>query len=95
MTTIGMHYDVIPGKEKTFTDAFAKVLNALKGMKGHVDSHLYEDVYNKGSFVIFSQWERKEDFDAFIGSEAFRSVANWGKEQILRGRPRHEVYLNQ
>lgn len=95
MTTIGMHYDVIAGKEKTFVDAFINVLNVMKGLPGHVESHLYEDVQSKGSFVIFSQWDRKEDFESFIHSDAFRATVTWGKEQILRGRPAHKVYTNQ
>jgi heme-degrading monooxygenase HmoA len=95
MTTIGMHYDVLPGKEKVFTDGFASVLDVMKSLPGHIESRLYEDVFRKGSYVIFSQWARKEDFDAFIHSEAFRSTVTWGKEQVLRGRPQHKIYLNQ
>lgn len=94
MTTIGMHYDVIAGKEQEFETAFFKVLDLMKTLAGHVDSHLYEDVRAKGSYVILSEWESKEGFEAFIHSDAFRSVADWGKSQILRGRPRHKVYTN-
>ena len=32
------------------------------------------------------------NIDAFIASDAFRKVTNWGKEEILAGRPHHEVY---
>jgi len=39
-----------------------------------------------------SDWNDRAAFDAFIGSEKFRNVANWGKEQILAGRPSHEYY---
>jgi heme-degrading monooxygenase HmoA len=94
MTTIGMHYDVIPGKEQVFEKAFSNVLAAMKTLPGHVESHLYEDVHSTGSYVILSQWERKEDFEAFIASEAFKQTVTWGKEQILRSRPRHKVFLN-
>ena len=94
MTTIGMHYDVIPGKEQEFETAFFRVLDLMKTLGGHLDSHLYEDVRSKGSYVILSEWQRKEDFEAFIHSDAFRNVADWGKSQILRGRPRHKVYTN-
>jgi long-chain acyl-CoA synthetase len=31
-------------------------------------------------------------FQEFIRSDAFRAVTNWGKEQILSGRPQHKVY---
>jgi heme-degrading monooxygenase HmoA len=91
-TTIGMHYDVIPGKEETFEDAFIKTLDLMKTLPGHVESHLYEDVQTTGSYVIMSQWETKESFDAFIKSDAFKATVTWGKEQILRDRPRHKVY---
>lgn len=94
MTTIGMHYDVIAGKEAEFEAAFFRILDLMKTLPGHVDSHLYQDVRTKGSYVILSEWQAKEDFEAFIHSDAFRGVVDWGKAQILRGRPRHKVYLN-
>ena len=95
MTTIGMHYDVIAGKEKEFKDGFLKVIDHLKTVPGHVDSHLFEDVAMPGSFLIMSNWQTKQDFEGFIHSDTFRQVTNWGKAEILRGRPRHKVYLNE
>ena len=95
MTTIGMHYDVVSGKEEEFETGFINVLEHLKAVSGHVESHLYEDVQSVGSYVIFSQWESKESFEAFIHSPTFKQVTAWGKAEILRGRPKHKVYLNQ
>ena len=95
LTTIGMHYDVIPGKEAEFVKGFLGVLDLLKTLPGHVESHMYEDVESKGSYVIFSQWQRKEDFEAFLKSPQFAEAVAWGKAEILRARPRHKVYLNQ
>ena len=92
MTTIGMHYDVIPGKEQEFKSGFLNVIAHLKTVPGHEESHLYEDVSSPGSFLILSQWKTHEDFNAFIKSEAFNKVTAWGKAEILRGRPRHKVY---
>jgi heme-degrading monooxygenase HmoA len=94
MTTIGMHYEVIPGKEEEFEKGFIGVLEHLKTVAGHVESHLYEDVQSVGSYVIFSQWQTKESFEAFIHSAEFKNVVSWGKAEILRSRPRHKVYLN-
>jgi heme-degrading monooxygenase HmoA len=94
MTTIGMHYDVLPGKEAEFKDGFLKVIDHLKTTPGHVESHLYEDVAAPGSFLIQSVWNNKQDFEAFIHSDTFRQVTSWGKAEILRGRPRHKVYTN-
>lgn len=92
MVTIGMNYKVIPGKNETFEKAFAAVLEAMQEMEGHDESHLYRDVADEGSYLIVSDWSSEEAFDAFIRSEQFARVANWGKENILAGRPSHTVY---
>jgi heme-degrading monooxygenase HmoA len=92
MTTIGMHYDVIPGKEEEFEKGFLNVLEHLKSVPGHLESHLYEDVASTGSYLIQSQWKTHEDFNAFLRSDAFKQVTSWGRAEILRGRPRHKVY---
>ena len=92
MVTIGMNYRVLAGKEQTFENAFHKVLNAMNGMDGHTETHMFRDIGDAGHYLILSKWSSKSAFDAFIGSDAFRNVANWGKEQILAGRPSHEVY---
>lgn len=94
MTTIGLHYDVVPGKEEEFEKGFAGVIAHLKTLPGHVETHMYEDVQSVGSYVILSQWESKETFDAFMKSAAFGQVVAWGKAEMLRGRPKHKVYQN-
>ena len=92
MVTIGMNYNVLAGKEETFENAFNKVLKAMEGIEGHSETHMYRDINDALSYLIVSQWSSKSAFDAFIVSGTFRSVVNWGKEQILSGRPKHEVY---
>ena len=92
MVTIGMNYAVLEGKEATFENAFRKVVTAMGGIAGHGDTHMFRDIDDPLQYLIVSQWSDKTAFDAFIASDTFRNVANWGKEQILSGRPRHEVY---
>ncbi|MFQ5672177.1 MAG: antibiotic biosynthesis monooxygenase family protein [Nitrospinales bacterium] len=92
MVTIGMNYKMIPGKEKIFEDAFKNVLEVMKEMQGHCKSFLYRDVNDPQSYLIVSEWDSEEAFNAFIRSDKFRGVANWGKENILAGRPVHTVY---
>jgi heme-degrading monooxygenase HmoA len=94
MTTIGMNYEVIPGKEQEFERGFLSVIEVLKTLPGHVESNLYEDVASVGSYVILSKWQRKEDFDAFLKSDAFKKAVAWGRAEILRSRPRHQVYTS-
>lgn len=95
MVTIGMNYQVLQGKEQVFERAFERVLEAMQGMAGHSESHLYKDVAKTNSYLIISDWSDKTAFDTFIKSDAFAKVTNWGKEQILAGRPRHQVFTPQ
>jgi len=90
-----MHYDVIEGKGHEFETGFGKVLEALKTLPGHVETRMYQDVQSPGSYVILSQWQKFEDFQAFLKSEAFAKATAWGRTEILRGRPRHKVYADQ
>ena len=94
MTTIGMHYDVVPGKEQEFEKGFLAVIEHLKTVAGHVESKLYEDVASTGSYLILSQWKDKDSFQRFLQSPEFAKVTAWGRAEILRGRPRHQVYVN-
>jgi heme-degrading monooxygenase HmoA len=92
MVTVGMNYHVLPGKQQDFESKFAAVLTALQGAPGHTSSTLWRDVSDDASYLITSEWSDEQAFAAFIQSQAFRDVTNWGKEQILSGRPQHKVY---
>lgn len=92
MITVGMNYHVIAGKQHDFEAKFAAVITALKAAPGHTSSTLWKDVADDASYLITSEWSDEEAFKAFIQSQAFRDVTNWGKEQILSGRPQHKIY---
>ena len=92
MVTIGMNYNVLAGKEETFEKAFRKVVTAMGGLDGHSETHMFRDINDAQHYLIVSLWSKKDAFDAFIASDTFKNVANWGKEKILSGRPKHEVY---
>ena len=92
MITVGMNYEVLPGKGDLFESVFNKVLKVMNELSGHKESHLFKDVHNPRRYLILSEWHSRASFDEFIRSERFRNVVNWGKEQVLAGRPRHDVY---
>ena len=92
MVTVGMNYRVIAGKEHTFENAFRGVLKVMGEMSGHLRSNLYRDVNDDRSYLIVSEWNDRQAFEAFVHSEKFRQVADWGREQILETRPVHAVY---
>lgn len=92
MVTIGMNYKVLEGKEQVFERAFSGVLKAMESIAGHSRTRLYRDVHDARAYLIVSEWSDKSAFDSFVRSEAFAKVTNWGKEQVLADRPRHQVY---
>ena len=92
MITIGMNYKILPGKEDNFERMFKSVLNSLQTVTGHGKSALYKDVTDLQSYLIVSEWDSEEAFNAFVQSEKFRGVVTWGQENILADRPVHTVY---
>ena len=92
MLTIGLYYDVIPEKAQLFEDKFVEVLKLMNGMNGHKQSFLYRRVDDPHSYAIIAEWETQENFMAFVRSDAFKQVTTWGREQVLRGPPRHKIY---
>lgn len=92
MITVGMNYHVIEGRQQDFEEKFAAVIGALNAAEGHTSSTLWKDVSDGVSYLITSEWTDEAAFTDFIRSEAFRNVTNWGKEQILSGRPQHKIY---
>jgi len=92
MVTIGMNYKIIPGKEEIFESAFKNVLKVMSEMEGHTKSALYKEVIDAHSYLIVSDWNSEEAYNAFINSEKFAGVIDWGKENILAVRPSHTLY---
>ncbi len=92
MITVGMNYTVIPGKEESFEKAFEGVHKALLKASGHVHSELFCSRAKAQTYLIISEWDQEGAFSDFIKSEQFKKVTQWGKEQILAGRPTHQVY---
>lgn len=92
MVTVGMNYKVIPGKEEVFENAFNNVLKVMNEMDGHTKTSLYKDVNDPQQYLIVSDWNSESAYNAFLNSDKFAGVVNWGKENILAGRPSHTVY---
>ena len=92
MVTVGMNYQVLPGKEQAFESVFESVVEAMDQAPGRSRSRLYREAFDAASYLIISDWHDRTAFDAFLASDRFRRVADLGKDQILAGRPTHEYY---
>ena len=92
MITVGMDYKIIPGKDEQFVAVFEKILGIMADMPGHSATHLYRDVFSEHDYLVVSEWTDEGAFNAFIASDRFKGVTDWGKENVLRTRPKHEIY---
>ncbi len=92
MITVGMNYKVLEGKGELFESVFNKVLQVMQELDGHRESRLYRDTNDLHAYLIVSEWSDRAAFDLFIASERFKNVVNWGKDEVLAARPKHEVY---
>lgn len=92
MVTVGLYYEVRPGKEQIFEEMVQQVIDLLAQNSGHVTSFLYRQVNNPRSYAIISEWNSQTAFIKFVHSDVFHQVTTFGQEQILEQRPRHKVY---
>lgn len=92
MVTVGMNYQVLPGRQGLFEDKFTAVLEAMRATEGHVTTKLYRDTADDASYLIISEWSSKPAFASFIRSDDFKRVTDWGKAEVLSARPSHQVY---
>lgn len=87
-----MNYHVVPGKESEFKSAFEGVANALSEEEGQEKSNLYSDCIEPNKYLIILERSDQDACHAFIGSQAFRKVANFGASEIHIGRPTRKIY---
>lgn len=94
MVTIGMNYQVLPGKEETFEGACARVVEVMKDADGHDSSAVYRRVDGgaNAEYLIVSRWGDEAAFRSFLASETFKKVTSWGLTNVLAGRPSHTTY---
>lgn len=92
MVTVGMNYQVNPGREEEFEKVFHGVVKTLSEAPEHVTTRLYRSCSGEVDYLILSEWSSRDAFEQFTASAAFGQVTAWGMDGILRGRPSHEVY---
>ena len=93
MVTIGMNYEVLPGKEEVFEKACERVIDAMGGMDGHAESRIFRQVGKDArTYLIVSRWSDEDAFTRFVASDTFKKVTSWGLSNVLAGRPSHTTY---
>lgn len=91
MITFGLNYDVKDEFIPEFKRISLSAIELMQSMEGHVNTVLYNDVQKPHAFLIYSEWEKEEQFRDFIQSEPFKNVQNMTRDMLFN-RPRHKVY---
>ena len=91
MITYGFHYDVKSEHREEFLKISNAALTLMKTLPGHVQTKLMEDVNEANSFMIYSEWETNDAFKTFMNSQEFKDVQT-ASANMLRGRPKHQIY---
>ncbi len=91
MLTVGLYYDVIPGRESEFESMFGGVVEEIGKMEGFVSALLYKRVDQPNSYLIYSEWKDMESFERLIRSKEFSDVKTGGS-QLLMAKPHHKIY---
>ena len=69
------------------------MVKTMATIDGHDHSQIYKSIaVGESAYLIVSRWANEQAFKDFIASDAFKKVTNWGKENILAGRPSHTTY---
>ncbi len=89
--TMGMFYTVKPSYYDDFKDTFSEVNEIIRGMDGHRETRLFENVEDENDMFISSRWNSKEAAMEFFRSDEFSDTIKWGRD-VLVDRPRH-VFL--
>jgi chlorite dismutase len=91
MKTFGLNYDVKPDYVDEFKQYTLRVIDAMQGVDGHVETRLYVDAVRPNSMMIYSNWDTVEEFRTFMRSDAFKAAIGETMD-MLEGMPSHKVY---
>jgi hypothetical protein len=90
MVSVGMNYEVTPGKVKAFADGFKGLTLAREGVEGRVDSQIFGTRSVRAIISSFRSGPAARF--RFMRSAAFKEATAWGEMKILAGRPRHRIF---
>jgi heme-degrading monooxygenase HmoA len=78
-----------------FEDRFRNRAGEVDKMKGFIRNQVLRPVNSEDPYVVVTFWESRDDFDAWVDSEAFRKQhAKPGTlpQEAFRGRPKLESF---
>lgn len=84
-------FQIIPGKEDSFEEAWQNRESFLQGVPGFKEFHLLKG--DEGVYISHSLWESREAFTNWTESEAFHKAhAQGGSKGMVAGPPQFSGY---
>ena len=88
MQTFGLNYEVKLDCVEEFKEILVNLIETMEACDGHVQTILFADVTQPNSMMIYSNWDKKAEFAAFVKSDTFVDAITKATE-MLESRPSH------
>lgn len=69
-----------------FEEMFRTRAREVDNMPGFIEAKILRPLAEEQPYIIMTYWDKKEDFDAWVGSEAFKLGHTRGFEDIAKAR---------
>ncbi len=91
MIVIRIVIPVAPDKKAAFTKLLEQEAREVRRLEGCISFEVFEQVSDKNTLLLYEEWQRLEDFDAYRTSEAFKET---GQQlfALMNGKPDSAYY---
>lgn len=84
-------FNVTPGREQDFVEAFKGRAGAVDGVPGFLGLDVLKPV-GEGRFISMGRWASREAFEAWTRSDAFKQGHARRHPGLFTGHPQLEIY---
>lgn len=92
MILVMNRFNVTPGREDDFEEAFRNRAGLIDGMPGFMGLDMLRPASPGGVFISMSRWASMEAFEGWTKSEAFRRAHGKRHEGMFQGHPVLEIF---
>lgn len=85
MITVTISMDVPPEKSREFLQTILLIIKSMRKEKGCLECHFYHDMEDEHKFRLVGTWEKQEDMDNHLRSDAFSVLL--GSMNLLQESP--------
>ena len=90
MITVTISMEVPQEKNREFLQTMLLIIKSVRREKGCLECHFYHDMENENKFRLVGKWEKQEDMDNHLRSDAFSVLL--GSMNLLQEPPDIRFY---